>query len=61
MTFDATTQANIDQWLNGPYDAETKTQIQAMIAAGEHADKVGNDQADEADHADAGDRESGGQ
>jgi phosphoglucomutase len=35
MTFDATTQANIDQWLNGPYDAETKTQIQAMIAAGE--------------------------
>jgi phosphoglucomutase len=36
MTFDATTQTNIDQWLNGPYDAETKTQIQAMIAAGEH-------------------------
>jgi phosphoglucomutase len=35
MTFDATTQANIDQWLNGPYDAETKTQIQALIAAGE--------------------------
>jgi phosphoglucomutase len=35
MTFDATTQANIDQWLNGPYDAETKGQIQAMIAAGE--------------------------
>ncbi|MHA8081513.1 phospho-sugar mutase [Aquirufa regiilacus] len=35
MTFDATTQANIDQWLNGPYDAETKTQIQAMIASGE--------------------------
>lgn len=35
MTFDATTQANIDQWLNGPYDAETKTQIQAMVAAGE--------------------------
>lgn len=35
MTFDATTQANIDQWLNGPYDAETKKQIQAMIAAGE--------------------------
>ena len=35
MTFDATTQTNIDQWLNGPYDAETKTQIQAMIAAGE--------------------------
>ncbi len=35
MTFDATTQANIDQWLNGPYDAETKTEIQAMIAAGE--------------------------
>lgn len=35
MTFDATTQANIDQWLNGPYDAETKSQIQAMIAAGE--------------------------
>lgn len=34
MTFDATTQANIDQWLNGPYDAETKGQIQAMIAAG---------------------------
>ena len=36
MTFDATTQANIDQWLNGPYDAETKSQIQALIAAGEH-------------------------
>ncbi len=35
MTFDSTTQTNIDQWLNGPYDAETKTQIQAMIAAGE--------------------------
>lgn len=35
MTFDATTQANIDQWLNGPYDAETKAQIQAMVAAGE--------------------------
>jgi len=35
MTFDATTQANIDQWLNGPYDAETKSQIQALIAAGE--------------------------
>jgi phosphoglucomutase len=35
MTFDATTQANIDQWLNGPYDSETKTQIQALIAAGE--------------------------
>ncbi len=35
MTFDATTQANIDQWLNGPYDAETKSQIQAMIASGE--------------------------
>ena len=35
MTFDATTQANIEQWLNGPYDAETKTQIQALIAAGE--------------------------
>ncbi len=35
MTFDAITQANIDQWLNGPYDAETKTQIQALIAAGE--------------------------
>lgn len=35
MTFDATTQANIDQWLNGSYDAETKSQIQAMIAAGE--------------------------
>jgi phosphoglucomutase len=35
MTFDATTQANIDQWLNGPYDAETKMQIQALIAAGE--------------------------
>jgi phosphoglucomutase len=35
MTFDSTTQANIDQWLNGPYDAETKGQIQAMIAAGE--------------------------
>jgi phosphoglucomutase len=35
MTFDATTQANIDQWLNGPYDAETKTQIEALIAAGE--------------------------
>jgi phosphoglucomutase len=35
MTFDATTQANIDQWLNGSYDAETKAQIQAMIAAGE--------------------------
>jgi phosphoglucomutase len=35
MTFDAKTQANIDQWLNGPYDAETKTQIQALIAAGE--------------------------
>ena len=35
MTFDATTQANIDQWLNGPYDAETKSQIQALIASGE--------------------------
>ncbi len=35
MTFDATTQTNIDQWLNGPYDAETKAQIQAMIAGGE--------------------------
>lgn len=35
MTFDATTQANIDQWLNGSYDAETKSQIQAMIAADE--------------------------
>ena len=35
MTFDATTQANIDQWLNGPYDVETKAQIQAMVAAGE--------------------------
>lgn len=35
MTFDATTQANIDQWLNGSYDAETKLQIQAMIAADE--------------------------
>jgi phosphoglucomutase len=35
MTFDATTQANIDQWLNGPYDAETKGQIQALIVAGE--------------------------
>ncbi len=35
MTFDATTQANIDQWLNGPYDAETKAQIQAMVTAGE--------------------------
>lgn len=35
MTFDATTQANIDHWLNGPYDAETKGQIQAMIAVGE--------------------------
>jgi phosphoglucomutase len=35
MTFDATTQANIDQWLNGSYDAETKAQIQAMIAASE--------------------------
>jgi phosphoglucomutase len=35
MTFDATTQANIDQWLNGPYDAETKAQIQAMVAASE--------------------------
>ncbi len=35
MTFDATTQANIDQWINGPYDAETKSQIQALIAAGE--------------------------
>ncbi len=35
MTFDATTQANIEQWLNGPYDAETKSQIQAMIASGE--------------------------
>lgn len=35
MTFDATTQANIDQWLNGSYDAETKSQIKAMIAADE--------------------------
>lgn len=35
MTFDNTTQANIDQWLNGPYDAETKAQIQALIASGE--------------------------
>ncbi len=33
MTFDATTQANIDQWLNGPYDAETKSQIQSLIAS----------------------------
>jgi phosphoglucomutase len=35
LTFDTNTQANIDQWLNGPYDADTKAQIQALINAGE--------------------------
>jgi phosphoglucomutase len=31
MTFDLTTQQNIDQWLSGPYDADTKSIIQGLI------------------------------
>jgi phosphoglucomutase/phosphomannomutase len=29
--FDATTQKNVVAWLNGPYDKETKTQIEKMV------------------------------
>ena len=35
MTLDSTTQANIDQWLSGPYDASSKASIQALIDAGD--------------------------
>ena len=32
---EATTQAKIDTWLNGPYDEETKAEIKKFIAANE--------------------------
>ena len=35
MTLDSTTQQTIDQWLSGPYDAETKATIQDLIAKGD--------------------------
>ena len=35
MTLDSTTQQTIDQWLSGPYDAETKATIQELIAKGD--------------------------
>ena len=35
MTLDPTTQQTIDQWLSGPYDAETKATIQDLIANGD--------------------------
>jgi len=31
LQFDASTQQNIDQWLTGPYDADTKSIIQELI------------------------------
>ncbi|MFD1140509.1 phospho-sugar mutase [Larkinella insperata] len=33
--FDSATQATIDQWLNGNYDAETKAEIQKLLDNGE--------------------------
>ncbi|RYF70583.1 MAG: phospho-sugar mutase, partial [Cytophagaceae bacterium] len=31
---DATTQQNVDTWLNGPYDADTKSSIQQLLDSG---------------------------
>ncbi len=30
-TFDATTQANLDQWLDGPYDTESKAEVRRLL------------------------------
>ena len=35
MNFDLTTQQNIDQWLSGPYDVETKSILQGLIEQGD--------------------------
>jgi len=34
-TFDAITQKNIDQWLSGPYDVETKSILQGLLEKGD--------------------------
>jgi phosphoglucomutase len=34
QTLDATTQQQVDQWLAGPYDADTKTAIQHLLDSG---------------------------
>ena len=34
-TFDAITQKNIDQWLSGPYDVETKSTLQGLLEKGD--------------------------
>ncbi len=34
-SFDTTTQANIDKWLQGDYDPETKQNVQALLDAGD--------------------------
>ena len=35
-TLDTTTQANIDSWLNGPYDEQAKREIQNWLDQGDH-------------------------
>ncbi len=35
MPFDPTTQRNLDTWLQGDYDAETKAEIRALLDAGD--------------------------
>ncbi len=37
-SFDATTQQEIDRWLNGNYDADTKAAIQKMLDEGQNTD-----------------------
>ena len=37
-TLDAPTQQRVDQWLSGPYDAETKASIQKLIDSGNTAE-----------------------
>ena len=34
--FDPTTQANLDTWLNGNYDADAKAEIRGLLDAGDH-------------------------
>ncbi len=38
MTFDETTQKNIDTWLNGHYDADSKAEVQKLV--NEHPDQA---------------------
>ena len=38
QSLDSTTQQRVDQWLNGPYDADTKADIQHLVDSGNTAE-----------------------